>query len=223
MIVSSGDLARPGLSAARGCPRGRRGIPLLLRAGRRPAGPGAAAHARRVLPGPAGRRSGRRSGRRAGQAGPGRGHRSRPAAVLPRAGPGRAAAGPAAGRTGHRRPGVRPGRPGPVPGHADPRRVPRPGRRPRHAGPARPGRRGHTQVRARRSPGRHPADVRRLLGHRRRRVPLHLAPDLAPGTRHPGRTRLRLRRPRVHHHQRRRRRDRRRHHPRPGQGRAQRP
>ena len=80
-----------------------------------------------------------------------------------------------------------------------------------------------TQVRARRGPGRHAADVRRLLGHRRRRVPLHLAQDPAPGTRYPGRPGLRLRRPRVHHDQRRRRRDRRRNHPGPGQGRARRP
>ena len=37
-----------------------------------------------------------------------------------------------------------------------------------------------TQVGARRGPGRHATDVRRLLGDRRRRVPLHLAQDLAP-------------------------------------------
>ena len=80
-------------------------------------------------------RLGEDAGRRAGQAGPGRGRRPWPAAVLPRAGPGRAAAGPAAGRASHRRPGVRPGRPGPVPAHAAARRAPRPRRRPRRAGP----------------------------------------------------------------------------------------
>ena len=67
------------------------------------------------------------------------------------------------------------------------------------------------------------ADARRLLGQRRGRVPLHLAPDPAPGTRHPDRPGLRLLRPRVHHDRRRRHRHRRRHHPGPGQGRAQRP
>ena len=80
-----------------------------------------------------------------------------------------------------------------------------------------------SQVGARRGPGRHAADVRRLLGHRRRRVPLHLAQDLAPGTRYPGRPGLRLRRSGVHHDQRRRGRDRRRNHPGPGQGRGRRP
>jgi MFS family permease len=77
-----------------------------------------------------------------------RDHRSRPAAILPRGGPGRAAAQPAAGRAGRRGPGVRPGRPRPVPAPADARRAPRPGGRLRRAGPGRPGGRGGTQVRA---------------------------------------------------------------------------
>src|SRR5712692_7252717 len=72
------------------------------------------------------------------EAGQGRDHGLRPATVLPRAGPGRAAArrrpvrggaccrGYRAGGPGDRRPGVRARGPGPVPGLAAPRRVPGP-------------------------------------------------------------------------------------------------
>ena len=170
-----GHRSRPGSRLPARTPTGYRYFAELAAS---PARPGAAAGARRVLPGPAGR--GHAGG--AGQAGPGR----RPPISARRstsAGwrwPGCRLRRPC--RAGRRRPGVRPGRPRPVPGSCcAPRTTAWPRPMPCSAsmtGPPRP-----TQFGPGAAPAEAQLDVRRLLGDRRRRVPFHLAQD--PRARNP--------------------------------------